>query len=177
MALTEDRSTRTWNAGALPRLGAPNTAATARRTVKRANGGNGRYDQLTTVVRSPVRRGERPSKAETLSLLSSLEDLFPQRLSVLRAMWPARCYLNLPILRAKAVTLIHLRVSLFRVLVRKETQSIAVSGACRVTLLSHGSPVLQDPVKSWSRKTGLSYEHGCILFLYHSYAGYQMKWT
>ncbi|GBP55924.1 Putative postmeiotic segregation increased 2-like protein 3 [Eumeta japonica] len=32
------------------------------------------------------------------------------------------------------------------------------------TLCSHGSSVLQDPVKSWSRKTGLPYEHGCILF-------------
>ncbi|GBP93273.1 hypothetical protein EVAR_99253_1 [Eumeta japonica] len=50
MALTEDRSTRTWNAGALPRLVAPNTAATARKTV---NGGNGRYVGQQNVAREP----------------------------------------------------------------------------------------------------------------------------
>ncbi|GBP37864.1 hypothetical protein EVAR_21399_1 [Eumeta japonica] len=65
MALTEDRSTRTWNAGALPRLGAPNTAATARRTVKRANGGNGRYVRpLATEPNTELSRTPRVNRSE-----------------------------------------------------------------------------------------------------------------
>ena len=51
----------------------------------------------------------------------------PHRLSVLRAMWPAHCHFNLQILRAMSVTLVLRRISVFRILSRKATPSIALS--------------------------------------------------